>query len=521
MVLRKQPFYGSLILHFCLEANLMAHDVFISYSHKDKSVADGVVAALEQKNIRCWYAPRDIKPGMDWGEEIVKAVSKSRVFLLIFSKYSNSSQRVLDELNVAITNELVIIPFRIEKMDPSGAMLLHLSSRHWLDAFVPSWEKHIDDLVKSVSSNLEKTTSPAGSNLAKTSSHPFLPKKRTPWIFGIALAVIALVAFVVFGLPWLSNQSGNSPSSLAATHTVSPPSITPTVTEQTTPQDPELGTAANPIIWMYVPPIDLGFQDVNALVAGIVDQFSVENPGLQIKAIPAADKSSIIEALCDGNAHLGSLSTISYLIASQRECAESKLIWSSFGYGNINFAGMVITKDTSAISTISDLQGKSICIPTSSSFSGWILPSLEIQALFGDYNTYLGQIIDKGAHAAVLQAVYDRECDVGATFDGALEFLDLPGVNEHLKIVFTTLLSPGQNMSIGKTVKPELSGKLVEYFMKISSGSDDLARVLGQYDADAEYPARLIEINDYYYSEIRDLFQRAGADPKDYLYSGN
>jgi len=57
--------------------------------------------------------------------------------------------------------------------------------------------------------------------------------------------------------------------------------------------------------------------------------------------------------------------------------------------------------------------------------------------------------------------------------------------------------------------------------MKISSGSDDLARVLGQYDADAEYPARLIEINDYYYSEIRDLFQRAGADPKDYLYSGN
>ena len=133
---------------------MKTHDVFISYSTKDKIVADTIAAALEAKNIRGWYAPRDIKPGTDWGEEIVKAVSESKVFLLVFSRNSNRSQRVLDELNVAISNELVIIPFRIEKLDPSGAMLLHLSSRHWLDAFIPSWEKHIDVLVKSVSTNL-------------------------------------------------------------------------------------------------------------------------------------------------------------------------------------------------------------------------------------------------------------------------------------------------------------------------------------------------------------------------------
>ena len=44
----------------------MAHDVFISYSHKDKAVADAIVARLEQDNCRCWYAPRDIAPGADW-----------------------------------------------------------------------------------------------------------------------------------------------------------------------------------------------------------------------------------------------------------------------------------------------------------------------------------------------------------------------------------------------------------------------------------------------------------------------
>lgn len=42
------------------------HDVFISYSSKDKKVADAIVADMEQHNIRCWYAPRDIRPGDEW-----------------------------------------------------------------------------------------------------------------------------------------------------------------------------------------------------------------------------------------------------------------------------------------------------------------------------------------------------------------------------------------------------------------------------------------------------------------------
>ena len=41
-------------------ASPVAYDVFISYSSKDKHVADAVCVALEQHGIRCWLAPRDI-----------------------------------------------------------------------------------------------------------------------------------------------------------------------------------------------------------------------------------------------------------------------------------------------------------------------------------------------------------------------------------------------------------------------------------------------------------------------------
>ena len=35
----------------------MAHDVFISYSSKDKPIADGITANLEAAGLRCWIAP--------------------------------------------------------------------------------------------------------------------------------------------------------------------------------------------------------------------------------------------------------------------------------------------------------------------------------------------------------------------------------------------------------------------------------------------------------------------------------
>jgi len=55
----------------------MAHDVFISYSSKDKSVADAVCATLEGRKIRCWIAPRDVSPGDSWAASIVKSIDES------------------------------------------------------------------------------------------------------------------------------------------------------------------------------------------------------------------------------------------------------------------------------------------------------------------------------------------------------------------------------------------------------------------------------------------------------------
>ena len=81
----------------------MAHDVFISYASGDKPVADAVCATLEAKNIRCWIAPRDVLPGIHYGEAIIDAIHECRIMVLVFSAKANLSGHIPKEIERAVT----------------------------------------------------------------------------------------------------------------------------------------------------------------------------------------------------------------------------------------------------------------------------------------------------------------------------------------------------------------------------------------------------------------------------------
>ena len=47
---------------------------FISYSTQNKEIADKLVEALEKRRLKCYIAPRDIRPGKIYACEIVEAI---------------------------------------------------------------------------------------------------------------------------------------------------------------------------------------------------------------------------------------------------------------------------------------------------------------------------------------------------------------------------------------------------------------------------------------------------------------
>lgn len=113
--------------------SVMAHDIFISHSSEDATVAAEVCALLEGRGMGCWITPRDVTGGEVWDEAILDAIEGSRVFLLILSHKANESPFVKNEVNRAFSQKKPIVTFRLENIMPGRSLELYLARHQWTD----------------------------------------------------------------------------------------------------------------------------------------------------------------------------------------------------------------------------------------------------------------------------------------------------------------------------------------------------------------------------------------------------
>jgi uncharacterized delta-60 repeat protein len=148
----------------------MAHDVFISYAQADKKIADAICVRLESQGIRCWIAPRDVRPGLAYPAEIMRGIEGCRILTLVFSSEANVSRHVQREVERAVSKGRVILPFRINDVLPSPELEYLISGTHWLDAITPPIEEHIQKLARVAHATLSAHDS--ASQVAKDRAAP-------------------------------------------------------------------------------------------------------------------------------------------------------------------------------------------------------------------------------------------------------------------------------------------------------------------------------------------------------------
>jgi formylglycine-generating enzyme required for sulfatase activity len=124
--------------------------VFISYSSKDQSIAFEICRLLESQGLQCWIAPRDVRPGYDYDEEIIDAIDAVEAMVLILSAHSNASIHVKHEVEYAVSHGKAVFPVRIQEVLPSKKLVLHISTKHWLDAWKPPLEAKIEQLAAAI-----------------------------------------------------------------------------------------------------------------------------------------------------------------------------------------------------------------------------------------------------------------------------------------------------------------------------------------------------------------------------------
>ena len=108
---------------------------FISYAKPDREKAQEIADSLEQRGFKCWIAPRDVRPGRSYGDEIIRSFERSRTLILVLSEASNGSGFVSREIERAVSKNKPIFTVRVEDVMPAPALELFISSTQWIGAF--------------------------------------------------------------------------------------------------------------------------------------------------------------------------------------------------------------------------------------------------------------------------------------------------------------------------------------------------------------------------------------------------
>jgi phosphonate transport system substrate-binding protein len=266
----------------------------------------------------------------------------------------------------------------------------------------------------------------------------------------------------------------------------------------------ELGTEENPIIWSFVPSGET--EQVAAGAQDVADLLNDET-GLYFETNVATEYAGVVEAMCSDppEAHMASLATFSYVLAADRGCAEAALVAVRFGSPVYN--GQIIARADSGISSIADLAGKTFCRPDPLSTSGWIIPNLTLRAAGINPDTDLAEVVDAGSHDAVVAAVYNGDCDAGATYVDARGTIeeDSPDVMDVVHVIEVTADIPNDGVQFSSAMPQDLRDKVVNGLLAIAGTEEGVDALNVAYSWDG------LEVHgDDFYDPFRQVLQASG-----------
>ncbi|MFY9608373.1 MAG: toll/interleukin-1 receptor domain-containing protein [Blastocatellia bacterium] len=95
------------------------YSCFISYSSNDQEFAERLYVDLQNKGVRCWFAPEDLRWGKKLREGIDESIRKHDRLLLILSQGSISSNWIEHEVESALAREhnathTIVLPLRLD-----------------------------------------------------------------------------------------------------------------------------------------------------------------------------------------------------------------------------------------------------------------------------------------------------------------------------------------------------------------------------------------------------------------------
>jgi PQQ-dependent catabolism-associated CXXCW motif protein len=125
----------------------MSGHVFISHASENQDEANELVALIESKGVTAWIAPRDVRPGLDYSEELQKAIEGCVAFVVIVTSDANTSPYVRAETEMAFSCHKPMLPVRFADIATAPGLAFFLKIRNWTNAYGAKREAALARLV--------------------------------------------------------------------------------------------------------------------------------------------------------------------------------------------------------------------------------------------------------------------------------------------------------------------------------------------------------------------------------------
>lgn len=168
--------------------------IFISYASKEAQTAQKLCAIIENSGYHCFIAPRDIRSGHEYAEEIASGIDRADAVVVLMSKASNSSPHVLREIERAVSKSKPILVYKLEEVELTKSMEYFLMTCQWLE----KGNDNFEDIVKGLHGL-------CGEDITTES----VKKKKAGLKWPILAAISAVAILAVTG--WMILTAGDKP----------------------------------------------------------------------------------------------------------------------------------------------------------------------------------------------------------------------------------------------------------------------------------------------------------------------
>ena len=178
--------------------------IFISHSSADAAIAMELCTFIEQNHSTCFIAPRDIRYGKEYAEEIIDGINRADAMILVMSENANTSPHVLREVERAVSRSIPILVYKLEDVELSKSLEYFLMTHQWIIAEqkydFSKILKYIEEYEKDNRKNhnsAQKMNKKDGRTTAKSKKSGDKRKLKLSLVIGAVLLVLLIFSFVL------------------------------------------------------------------------------------------------------------------------------------------------------------------------------------------------------------------------------------------------------------------------------------------------------------------------------------